>query len=166
VKKTVWILAVVLLALPVIVAPVMAETAAMKQSFSATATILGTPDPGKSWITEDGIMQIKKMRQIGLISGEIDGTTFDGSIELVASLNNDSTTMKGSAHGKFDISTADGTIKGTLRLKIDFETGYISGTFVGTKTTGNYEGKKIMGSLESLAAGVLDFDGVILTPQP
>ena len=123
-KKTVWILAIVLLALSVIVAPVMAETAAMKQSFSATATILGTPDPGKSWITEGGIMQNKKMGQIGNISGKIDDTTFNGSIELVISLTNNLATMKGSAHGKFDISTADGTIKGTLRAKLDFETGY------------------------------------------
>jgi len=147
-------------------APVMAETAAMKQSFSATATILGTPDPGKSWITEDGTEQIKKMRQVGLISGEIDGTPFDGEIELVISLTKDGATLEGSGHGKFDITTADGSIKGMLRVEVDFETGYVSGTFVGTKTTGNYEGKKIMGLLESQAAGVLDFDGIILTPQP
>lgn len=165
-KKTVWISIVGLLALSVIMAPVMAETAAMKQSFSATATILGTPDPGKSWITEDGTEQIKKMRQVGLISGEIDGIPFDGEIELVISLTKDGTTLEGSGHGKFDITTADGSIKGTLRVEVDFETGYASGTFVGTETTGDYEGKKIMGSLESLAAGVLDFDGIILTPQP
>ena len=60
-KKKVWILAFVLLALSSMVVPVMAKTAALKQSFSATATIIGTPDPGKSWITEDGIMQIKKI---------------------------------------------------------------------------------------------------------
>ena len=161
--KTVWISIVGLLALSVIVAPVMAETAAMKQSFSATAIIMGTiPDPEtKSWITEDGIMQIKKMRQVGDISGDI-----DGSIELVISLTNDLTTMEGSGHGKFSITTIDGTIKGTLRVEVDFATNYALGTFVGTETTGNYEGKKIMGSLESLAPGVLDFDGIILTPKP
>jgi hypothetical protein len=130
VKKTVWILAVVLLALPVMVVPVLAETAAIKETFSATATILGTLDPGTSWTTEDGVMQIKKMGQIGEISGEIDGTTFDGTIWLVISLTNDLTTMDGSGHGKFEISTADGTIKGMLRVVVDFETGYALGTLI------------------------------------
>lgn len=165
-KKTVWILALILTALSVIVIPVMAKTAAMKQSFSVTATILGTPDPGTSWVTEDGIMQIKRMGQIGLISGEIDNTDFDGEIWLVISLTNDLTTMEGSGHGKFGMSTDDGTIEGTLRVEVDFETGYAIGTFVGTKTTGDYERKKIMGSLESVAAGILDFDGLMLIPQP
>lgn len=160
VKKEILISIVGLLALSVIVVPVMAETAAMKQSLSATATISGTPDPGKSWITEDGIMQIKKMRQVGSISGDIDGT-----IELVISLTNDLTTMKGSGHGKFTIATTDGTIKGTLRVEVDFARNYALGTFVGKETTGNYDGKKIMGSLESLEPGVLDFDGIILTPH-
>lgn len=167
-KKTVWTLIVGLLALSLIVAPAMAKTPASKQNFSVTATIYGTiPDPEtKSWITNDGTEQIKNMRQVGLISGEIDDTPFEGTIELVISLTKDPTTMEGSGHGKFNITTTDGTIKGKLRVEVDWTQNYAIGTFVGTETTGNYEGKKIMGSLESLSPGVLDFDGIILTPQP
>ncbi|MCW4031230.1 MAG: hypothetical protein NWE80_02580 [Candidatus Bathyarchaeota archaeon] len=165
-KKNIWILILGLLAVSVTVTPVIAETAAIKQSFSATATILGSPDPGKSWITKDGTQQTKKMGQIGFISGEIGGTPFDGEIALVVSLTLDETSMQGSAHGKFEISTTNGTIKGTLRVEIDLATIGIVGTFVGTQTTGNYGGKKIMGSLVSPEAGVLDFNGIILTPQP
>lgn len=165
-KKAVCIFILSLLALSIIATLVIAETAAVKQSFSATATITGTTDPGTSWITKDGTQQIKKMRQIGLISGEIDGTPFDGTIVLVVSLTLDETSTEGSAHGKFDISTSDGIIKGTLRVEIDLATIGILGTFVGTKATGDYAGKKIMGSLESLAGGVLDFEGIILTPRP
>jgi len=122
VKKTVWTLIVGLLALSLIVAPAMAQTPASKQNFSVTATIYGTiPDPKtKSWITNDGTEQIKNMRQVGLISGEIDDTPFEGTIELVISLTKDPTTMEGSGHGKFNITTTDGTIKGKLRVEVDW----------------------------------------------
>jgi len=160
VKKGILILIVGLLVLSVIMAPAMAKTAATKEPISFTIENMTAIPSGKIWLTNDNILQVKNVKQVGTVSGY-----FDGTMEVVFSQAINMTSGEGSGHGKFVIITDDGSIGGTFRIE-NWGPTFSSGTFVGTDSTGIYEGKKIMGSLESTMPSVASFEGIILSPRP
>jgi len=147
--------------LSVITAPVMAKTAATKEPISFTLENIITIPSGKMWITNDNIQQIKKAKQAGTVSGY-----FDGTMEIVVSMTLNWTSSEGTGHGKFVITTDDGSIGGTFRIEGNWATLHIIGTLVGTNSTGIYEGKKIMCSLEQTEPDVVSIDGIILSSRP
>ena len=160
-KKRIWIPMIGLLVLSVIMAPVMAKTAATKEPISFTLENITTIPSGKMWLTNDNIQQIKKVKQVGTVSGY-----FDGTMEVVVSMSINWTSGEGSGHGKFVIKTDDGSIGGTFRVEGNWATLHIIGTLVGTNSTGIYEDKKIMCSLEQTEPNEVSIDGIILSPRP
>ena len=159
-KKEILIPMIGLLVLSAIMAPVMAKTAATKEPISFTLENITTIPSGKMWLTNDNIQQIKKMKQVGTVSGY-----FDGTMEVLVSMTLNWTSGEGTGHGKFMIKTDDGSIGGTFRIEGNWATSYIIGTIVGTDSTGIYEGKKIMCSLEQTELDEVSFDGIILSPR-
>lgn len=147
--------------LSVITTPALAKTAATKESISFTLQDIITIPSGKMWLTNDNIQQIKKVKQVGTVSGY-----FDGTMDLVVSMSINWTSGEGTGHGKFLITTDDGSIGGTFRIEGNWATLHIIGTFVGTNSTGTYEGKKLMCALEQTELNLVEFDGIILSSRP
>ena len=160
-KKRIWMPIVGLLMLSVITTPAMAKTAATKEPISFTLENIITIPSGKMWLTNDNIQQIKKVKQVGTVSGY-----FDGTMEFVVSMSINWTSGEGTGHGKFVITTDDSSIGGTFRIEGNWATLHIIGTLVGTNSAGIYEGKKIMCALEQTEPNVVAFDGIILSSRP
>jgi len=139
--KKILITTIALLALSLmLVVPAKAKTAEPYSSHIESALI----DPGKQWVSEDGILHIRNSYWMGT---EV-GTLGSSVLEDWLSLNVDLATGEGTFSGNW-LLTFDGlgTISGTATGKISL--GYlINGMFIGTHATGEFERVQKKGSLD------------------
>lgn len=152
-----------------IVTPVVAAPAT-KTPFTAGASLAPT-SPGKQWITEDGIEQIKGAIFEGTLTS-ISGPDISGTVWMKMDETVDLNTGMGTLHAKWTITAIDGTFEGSsvgVITPIDPTTSYVSGTFIG-HGAGDFEGQKIMGSFEvEVTVEVfpieMNMEGIILSPK-
>jgi len=128
----------------VLISPVKAIT---KEPYTSHME-LKLKDPGKRWVSEEGIFQIRDSYS----SGTFEGTLGTGTWESWVSLSMDTATGKGNLRGKFKITIGTSTLSGTSRG--EFTMPQFSGTFEGTLGTGDFEGVKIMGLFEGFHPGI------------
>ena len=151
-RKVVLMSIVGLLALSMIaISPVKARAVETYQSHIEAELM----DPGKQWVSEEGILHIKDSYWKGteevIVPDTLGTAIFE---EWYDSLSLDLATGKGTLTVKWKLTFPGGTIEGSARGKIS--QGYlVSGTFVGTHGTGDFEGVKKRGSIE----------GILLDPQ-
>ncbi len=128
-------------------------------------------DPGIMWISEEGIMHLKGSYWAGTEEVTVPdglGTAILIFEEWYNHLSLDPLTGEGTLSAKWRLTfPGRGTIEGSARGKI---TGFIllSGTFVGTHGTGDFEGVKKKGSFEGMltseTTAVADISGIIVWP--
>jgi len=161
------LLSVIALIVLFALAPVMAAPA-IKTLFTAEASFVpGNIDPGKEWITKDGIYHVKGQVGTGLVTGDISGW-----LTIVRHATLDLNTGEGSCHGKIVIDVDGvGSFEGSEQSTITLWGASISGTFL-AHGTGMYEGRTMMGSFEGgvnivdgVKTVVAEFKGIILSPQ-
>ena len=126
-------------------------------------------DPGKEpWVSEEGILHMKGSYWAGteevIVPGGLGTAIFE---EWYDHLSLDPITGEGTLSAKWRLTFPGGTIEGSARGKITL--GYIlSGTFVGTHGTGDFEGVKKMGSFEGELIdethAVAEISGIIVYP--
>jgi len=120
--------------------------------------------PGKQWISEEGVLHVKDWHWVGTYEGTLGTGTMDVWFEQISL---DLATGEGTLSGKWLVTIPDvGTIAGSARGKI---TAFVfgSGTFAGTHGTGMFEGVKKMGSFNVNMASVpytIDASGTIIYP--
>jgi len=147
VKKVVLMSTIALLALSImIISPVKAKTVEPYQSHIEAALV----DPGKQWVSEEGILHIKNSYWAGTEEVSVPDTLGTAIFEeWYDSLNLNLATGRGTLTVKWKLTFTGGTIEGSARGTISL--GYlVSGTFVGTHGTGDFEGVKKMGSIEGI----------------
>jgi len=146
-KKVVLMSIVVLLALSMMfISPAKARTVEPYQSHIEAAMV----DPGKQWVSEEGILHIKDSYWKGTEEVSVPETLGTAIFEeWYDSLSLDLATGEGTVTLKWKLTFPGGIIEGSARGTIS--QGYlISGTFVGTHGTGDFEGVKKMGSIEGM----------------
>jgi len=146
VKKVVLMSIVVLLALSMLSISVKARTVETYQSHIEAELM----DPGKQWVSEEGIFHTKDSYWKGTeevsVPGNLGTAVFE---EWYDSLSLDLATGEGTLTVKWKLTFPGGTIEGSARGTIS--QGYlVSGTFVGTHGTGDFDGVKKMGSIEGM----------------
>jgi len=165
--KKLLILAVALLVL-FAVAPVMAP--AMKTTVTGEFSGIAT-DPGVTWTSEEGIIQIRDGAGAGSVTGDLPGImTFTMNAAF------DPTTGTGRAWGTFVTTDPSGnTFEGTWLMSISYWGNYIEGKSV-AHGTGAYDGMILKNPFWGYNAyfGVppypdppiyFEFDGTIISPQ-
>ncbi len=152
---------VALLAVSMIfVAPISAKTKEPYYSYIESALI----DPGKQWVSEDGILHIRESYWVGT---EV-GTLGSSKLEEWLSFNIDLATGEGTFNGQWLLTfEGRGTFSGSATGKILL--GYlINGMFIGTHATGEFEGVQKKGSLEGYLVDpthtVMDAVGTVFYP--
>ena len=163
-NKKILMSTIVLLALSmVLISPVKAKT---KEPYTSHME-LELKDPGKRWVSEEGIYQIRNSYS----SGTYEDTLGTGTWESWVSLSIDLATGEGTIRGKFKITIGTSTLSGRSRGKVEMsQMPQFSGTFVGTLGTGDFEGAKIRGLWwgfhpdGNLSRIVMDAEGTIKYP--
>ena len=125
-----------------LIAPTMAKTEVPYSSHIESALV----DPGKQWVTEDGILHIRDSYWVGTEVGTLGSSTFEDWL----SLNVDLATGEGNFYGHWQLTfEGRGTISGSARGTISM--GYlINGMFIGTHGTGEFEHVQKKGSLNGM----------------
>jgi len=143
-----------------LIAPTMAKTEVPYSSHIESALV----DPGKQWVTEDGILHIRDSYWKGTEVGTLGSGTFEDWL----SLNINVATGEGTFSSHWLLTyEGRGTISGSARGTISM--GYlINGTFIGTHGNGEFEHVQKKGSLDGYLAGptliVLDAVGTVYYP--
>ncbi len=146
------------------VTPVMAAPA-YKLPYTADV-FLNIIDPGESWITEDGILQVRGLLAEGTFNSADLGIA-DAAMWKTIDYALDTITGEGTMHGKF-VLTIDGagTFEGSFRDRITNSThlagtvvGQGTGAFAGWKTMGTWYGDIIDGTVENV------LEAIILSPK-
>lgn len=143
-----------------LVAPINAKTREAYSSYIDSFCI----DPGKQWVTEDGILHIRDSYWVGTEVGTLGSSTLEDWL----SFNIDLATGQGTFSGHWLLTfEGRGTFSGSATGKISM--GYlISGMFIGTHATGEFEGVQKKGSLNGFLLdpthAVMDAVGTIYYP--
>jgi hypothetical protein len=155
VKKVVLVSAMVL-ALLLMISPVMARMGGATRISLAGEYFGYVIDPGKQWVSEEGIVQVRDGVGTGTMTGDIPGfMTFTMNAAF------DPTTGKGEIWGKFVSSDNFGnTFEGTFLAKVS-DWGTIDGKSVG-RGTGAYEGMHLKNGFWGYNA----YFGLPLLPYP
>jgi len=125
-----------------LIAPIKAKTAEPYSSHIESALI----DPGKQWISEDGILHIRDSYWKGTEVGTLGSSTLEDWLSFNINLATGAGTFSGNWLLTFD---GHGTISGSATGKISL--GYlINGMFIGTHATGEFEGIQKKGSLDGM----------------
>ena len=163
-KKVLISIAALLVLSAVLVAPIKAKTVSPYASHIEMELV----DPGTMWVSEEGIIHLKGSYWAGteeiIVPSGLGTAIFE---EWYNHLSIDPTTGEGTLSAKWRLTLPEGTIEGSARGKITL--GYIlSGTFVGTHGTGEFEGVKKMGSFEGMLTSettvVVEISGIIVYP--
>jgi hypothetical protein len=121
-------------------------------------------DPGKMWVSEEGILHFKGSYWKGTEVGTLGEAIFE---EWYQHLSLNPETGEGTCSAKWLLTFPEGTIAGSWRGKITLGS-VISGTFVGTHGTGEFEGVKKMGSVEGAMINetyaVAEISGIVVFP--
>ena len=162
-KVLVPTIAVLVLAMMIIL-PARAKTVESYESHVEMELI----DPGKMWFSEEGIMHMTGSYWAGteevIVPGGLGTATFE---EWYDHLSLNPVTGQGTLSAKWRLTFPGGTIEGSARGRIT--EGYLlSGTFVGTHGTGDFEGVRKMGSFEGMLTSetkaVAEISGIIVYP--
>ena len=159
-NKKVLMLIIPLLALSMMVTSVKAKTVEPYESLVEMWLV----DPGEVWYSEEGILHMRGSYWAGTEEGTLGMGIFE---EWYNHLSLDETTGEGTVSAKWKLTLPEGTIEGSWRGKITL--GYIiSGTFVGTHGTGEFEGVKKSGSVEGFLTdpthALAEISGIIVWP--
>ncbi len=159
-KKVLISIVALLVLSTVLVAPIKAKTVELYASHVEIELI----DPGKMWVSEDGILHFKGSYWKGTEIGTLGEAIFEEWYEHL-SLNPE--TGEGTCSAKWRLTLPEGTLSGSWRGEITL--GYIlSGTFVGTHGTGDLEGVMKMGSIEGMitseTTAEAEISGIIVYP--
>lgn len=141
-RKALVPMAALLILSVMLIAPARAKTAELYSAHIESALI----DPGRQWISEDGILHIRGSYWKGTEVGTLGSSTLEDWL----SFNIDLATGEGTFSGSWLLTFDDrGTISGSATGKITL--GYIiSGMFIGTHATGEFEGVQKKGSLDGM----------------
>jgi len=141
-KKVLLPMVALLIVSVMLIAPTKAKTAEPYSSHIESALI----DPGKQWISEEGILHIRNSYWMGTEVGTLGSSTLEDWL----SFNIDLATGEGTFSGKWLLTfEGRGTMSGSAIGKISL--GYlISGMFIGTHATGEFEGVQKKGSLDGM----------------
>lgn len=141
-KKTIMLTAALLIASMILIAPAIAKTEEPYNAHIESALI----DPGKQWVTKDGILHIRGSYWMGT---EV-GTLGSSILEDWLSFNINLATGEGTFSGNWLLTfEGRGTISGRATGKIS--QGYlITGEFIGTHATGEFEDVQKKGSLDGM----------------
>ena len=159
-KKALISILTLLVVSVILVAPINAETEEPYRSQIESALI----DPGKQWISDDGILHIRGSYWVGT---EV-GTLGSSKIEEWLSFNINLATGEGTFNGRWLLTFEEGsTFSGSATGKISL--GYLTkGRFIGTHATGEFEGVQKKGSLEGCLVDpthtVMDAVGTVFYP--
>ncbi|MCW4052664.1 MAG: hypothetical protein NWE78_05600 [Candidatus Bathyarchaeota archaeon] len=141
-KKILMLTTTLLIVCMMLIVPTKAKTEEPYSAHIESALI----DPGKQWVSEDGILHIRDSYWAGT---EV-GTLGSSILEDWLSFNINLATGKGTLSGHWLLTfEGRGTISGSVTGKISM--GYlISGIFIGTHATGEFEGVQKKGSLDGM----------------
>jgi hypothetical protein len=143
-----------------LVAPAKAKTVEAYNSHIESVLM----DPGKQWVSEDGILHIRDSYWLGTEVGTLGSSTLEDWL----SFNIDLTTGEGTLSGTWLLTfEGRGTISGSATGKISL--GYlINGMFIGTHATGEFEGVQKKGALDGMLLdpthAVMDAVGLVYYP--
>ncbi len=143
-KRALITMVALLIASMLLVAPAKAKTV---EAYSSHIESVLT-DPGKQWVSEDGILHIRDSYWVGTEVGTLGSSTLEDWL----SLNVDLATGEGNFYGRWQLTfEGGGTFSGTASGKISL--GYlINGMFIGTHATGEFEGAQKKGLLDGYLA--------------
>jgi len=146
-KKILMLATALLIVCMMFIVPTKAKTEEPYSAHIESALI----DPGKQWVSEDGILHIRDSYWVGTEVGTLGSSTLEDWL----SFNINLATGKGTLSGYWLLTfEGRGTISGSATGKISM--GYlISGMFIGTHATGEFEGVQKKGLL----------DGMLLDPN-
>jgi hypothetical protein len=159
-KKVLSPVVALLIVSVMLIIPARAKTVEPYSSHIESALI----DPGKQWVSEDGILHIRDSHWVGTEVGTLGSSTLEDWL----SLNVDLATGEGNFYGNWQLTFEGGsTISGTATGRISL--GYlINGMFIGTHATGEFEGVQKKGSLDGYLSDpthmVLDALGSVYYP--
>jgi hypothetical protein len=127
---------------------------------SGTDTFVALVDPGREWVTEDGVYHVRGWIAEYVTSDALYG---EGSLLIVASWNLDLTTGNGPLWGTmhYEFPTADGGFEGTWNAK--FSTFVWSGKSQGTGF-GSLEGWQLRQDIQSTGPGGDVYTGFVFDP--
>ncbi len=159
-KKILLPMVALLILSVMLITPTKAKTEEPYSSHIESAMI----DPGKQWVSEDGVLHIRDSYWVGTEVGTLGSSTLEDWL----SLNVDLATGKGNFYGHWQLTFKEGsTFSGTATGKISL--GYlINGMFIGTHATGEFEGVQKKGSLDGYLTDpthmTLDAAGTVYYP--
>jgi len=141
-KKVLLPMVALLIVSVMLIAPTKAKTKEPYSSHIESALI----DPGKQWVSEEGILHIRNSYWVGTEVGTLGSSTLEDWL----SFNIDLATGEGTFSGNWLLTfEGRGTISGSATGKISL--GYlINGMFIGTHATGEFEGVQKKGSLDGM----------------
>jgi len=124
-------------------------------------------NPGIRWVSEEGILQIRDSYWSGTYKGTLGRKgTYEGWVSVSINLKTGEGTLSENWLITITKGRSQGTLAGSNRGKITMP--LISGTFVGTHGTGEFEGVQIMGLWEGfhpdLTHVVVEAEGTIKYP--
>ena len=123
---------------PSLTRPLFAAATTTPVSASGTLTI---SDPGKQWVTDDGVAHIRDQVQTGPVSGDL---SLSGSIVVTGRSDVTVATQTGTGSGKFTITTTGGTWEGSFEGT--FDGGVFSGKLV-AHGTGDFAGSLLRATI-------------------
>ena len=141
-KKILMFTTALLIVSMTLIAPTMAKTEVPYSSHIESALV----DPGKQWVTKDGILHIRDSYWVGTEVGTLGNSTFEDWL----SFNINLVTGEGTFSGHWLLTfQGRGTISGSARGTISM--GYlINGMFIGTHGTSEFEHVQKKGSLNGM----------------
>ena len=139
---------------PSVTRPLFAAATTTPVSASGTLTIT---DPGKQWVSDDGIGHIRDQVQTGPVSGDLSGSIMvTGRSDLTVA------TQTGTGSGKFTITATGGTWEGSFEGT--FDGGVFSGKLV-AHGTGDFAGSLLRGTISQTEPNrSYTLTGTILNP--
>lgn len=154
--KKMVLVPIMVLALLFVVAPVMARMEGATRIYGAGEYFGDVIDPGKQWVSEEGIVQVRDGLGNGTMTGDI-----PGFMVFTMNVAFDPTTGKGRIWGKFVAGDSFGnTFEGTFLAAIS-DWGTIDGKGVG-QGTGAFEGMLLKNGFSGYNA----YFGLPLPPYP
>jgi len=159
-KKILLPIVALLILSVMLITPAKAKTKEPYSSYIERTLI----DHGKQWVSEDGILHIRDSYWAGTETGSLGTSKFEDWL----SMNIDLATGEGTFNGKWRLTfEGRGTFSGTATGKIS--QGYlITGMFIGTHATGEFEGFQKKGSLNGMLTdpthSILYAEGTVCYP--
>ncbi len=159
-KKVLLPIVALLILSVMLIAPAKAKTKEPYSSYIESALI----DPGKQWVSEDGILHIRDSYWAGTEVGTLGTSKFEDWLSFNINLATGEGTFSGNWLLTFE---GRGTFSGSATGKIS--QGYlITGMFIGTHATGEFEGIQKKGSLNGMLTdpthAILYAEGTVYYP--